>query len=222
MLYKINPSQDIFELNPGLMAVPTYSILTSKQMTYVCLLCDPSRDNPIRTLSGKSRKERACVLAGYPLESDGKRLAKNAREIVEGKIASIEAAIEEFEKNHYNEQIRNREALRKQITEIREFLEGDKRIPMVDRGKIILNSKGEEMFITDQKALKLASELAVKLPELEAALELLEAKDPAPKFEGISYSSADVDPEYFEDGGSDLPAIEAFHMAQARNKMNNE
>lgn len=218
MLYSIHPEKDIFELNPGLKAVPLYAKLTSRQMTYVCLLCDPSRDNPIRTLSGKQRKERACILAGYPMESDGKRLAKNAREIVEGRVASIEAAIEEFEKNHHNAQIRNREALRKQITEIRDFLESDKRIPLVERGKIILNSKGEEIFTTDQKALKLASELAVKLPELENALELLEAKDPIPKYEGMSYTSADVDPEYFEEGASDLPAIELF--MQAKQKLN--
>lgn len=220
MLYQINPEKDIFELNPGLLAVPAYGKLTPKQMTYVCLLCDPSRDNPIRTLSGKQRKERACVLSGYPLEADGKRLAKNAREIVDGKVANIEAAIEEFRKNHYNEHDRNREALRKQITEIREFLEGDKRVPLVERGKIVLNAEGEEIFITDQKALKLASELAVKLPDLENALELLESKDPTPKFEGITFSSADVDPDYFEEGGQDLPAIEVF--MQARQQKNNE
>lgn len=221
MLYKIRHNHDIFEDNPGLRAVEQYAKLTDKQMKFVLIFCDPSRDNPVKTLSGRERRERAAIIAGYPLESDGKRLAKNARELVYGKVSNVEEAIEEFKRNHYNERHHNREALKKQIREIREFLESDKRVPLIEKGKVILDSKGEEIFITDQKGLKLAVELGVKLPELERALEELESREPEDtKLEGAVFSSADINDEYFEEGSQELPAIEIF--MQAKQKINNE
>ena len=220
MLYLIRHSQDIFQDNPGLLAVEKYAKLTDKQMKFVLIFCDPSRDNPVKTLSGRERRERSAILAGYPLEADGKRLAKNARELVYAKVASVEEAIEEFKLNHYNERHHNREALKKQIAEIRDFLASDKRIPLIEKGKIVLNSKGEEVFITDQKALKLAVELGVKLPDLEKALEELESREPEDtKFEGATFSSADLPEDYFDEGGSqDLPTIEIYNLQKIKNK----
>ena len=210
MLYKIVQDKNCFDLNPGLLAVPKFAELTDQQMKFVLLLCDPSKDNPIKTLTGRDRREQSARLSGYKFESDGKRLDKNGRNLVYGKIASVEAAIEEFRLLHYNQHQHNKEALKKQITEIREFLESDKKIPLIHKGKIVVNAQGEEIYTTDQKALKLAVELGVKLPDLEKAYKELEAAEPEEKFEGLTYTAADFPDEALEQN-SDLNAIEMFH-----------
>lgn len=102
MYYKIIAEEDIFKLNEGLLAVVEFKRLTDQQMKYVCLICDPSNDNPVRTLQGKNKKEKALLLAGYKLEPDGKRLNKNARDVADGNIASIEQAIAKFKELHYD------------------------------------------------------------------------------------------------------------------------
>lgn len=217
MLYKIRHSVNIFEDNPGLLAVEKYANLTDKQMKFVLIFSDPSRDNPVKTLSGRQRRERAAILAGYPLEADAKRLAKNARDLVYGNVKSVEEAIEEFKLNHYNERHHNREALKKQIREIREFLEGDKRVPLVIKDKIALDSNGETIFVTDQKGLKLAMELGVKLPDLEKALEELESREPEDtKLEAAVITSSDVPDDYFDGGNTELPSIELFHLSKQK------
>lgn len=213
MLYKVRYGVDVFEDNPGLRASEKFGKLTDMQMKTVILICDPSKDNPVKTLTGIDRRIRACVLAGYKMEADGKRLAKNARDICYGKVPSIEEAIEEFKKNHYNEREKNKEALRKHIAEVREFLTSDKRIPLTTKNGIVKNDEGEEVWIVDQKALKLASELGKELPSLEKALKELEDLDPQDnlKFEGATPTAADIPQEILEEGEEDLPTIELFH-----------
>lgn len=199
------------------MAVKEFSILESRQMFFVCLCADPSRDNPVGTLSGRERREKAAAIAGYKFESDGKRLDKNGRMAVTGQIKSIEVAIEKFKELHYNERNRSIEALKKQIAEIRDFLEADKKIPLIHKGKIVVNAAGEEVGVTDQKGLKLAVELGQQLPELEDALDKLVAanKIDDTKFEGTTYTAVDLEPDSYSD--EDIPAIERFHMNTQRN-----
>lgn len=214
MLYKIVHDKDIFELNPGLRAVEAYSKLTDKQMKFVLLLCDPSKDSPIKTLTGRERRERAAILSGYKYEPDGKRLDRNARAVVDGKVESIELAVNEFKKNHYNQTQHNREALKKQIAEIREFLESDKRVPLLEKGKVVLDKSGKEIYTTDQKALKLAVELGVKLPELEEALSKLQEPEDL-KFEGEQITVDDI-PE--EDINYNISTLEKYIKAQQSKK----
>jgi hypothetical protein len=104
MIYKFRYDSNIFEDNPGLLAIKEFAVLEDRQMKYVTLVCDPSYDNPVRTLPEKTRKEKAIIIAGYPLE-DGKRPNKNAREIIAGNKPTIEAAISKFlELNHDEKQ----------------------------------------------------------------------------------------------------------------------
>jgi len=211
MLFKVVHNLDVFELNPSLRAIEAFDKLTDKQMKFVILFCDPSKDNPIRTLTGKARRERACILSGYPMEADGKRLAKNARDIVSGSVGSIEHAIAEFRKNFYDEASLNRDALRRQIGELREFLNSDKRVPLINKkGELILNADGEQLYNTDYKALKAATELAQDLPKLEKALEEMEA-DMAKENKAITAVPTVEDiPE--EDLSEDnIPSIELYH-----------
>lgn len=126
MYYKLIADQDVFELNPGLRAVAGFKDLTDMQMKYICLMCDPSHDNPIRTLQGKAKREKAVLLAGYRLETDGKRIARNGRDIVDGRVKSIEEGIQIFKSLHYDEKVDTYEALAVQIGEIRDFLKAKK------------------------------------------------------------------------------------------------
>jgi hypothetical protein len=214
MLYKLIQGQDVFELNPGLRAVEAYNKLTSQQMFFVLLVVDPSKDNPIKTLSGKERRERAAILAGYKYEADGKRLDKNARNIAYGKIPSVEEAIEEFKRNHYNSHTRSIEAVKRQITEIQEYLESDKKVPMIANGKIILDKKGEEKYVSDPKALKYAIEVGKQLPDLEKALQELESKDPVDKFVGQTMTAADLDDMSEVEGGEGMSMIDMYHLGK--------
>lgn len=202
MIYKLIAGKDPFELNEGLRAIKAYTRLSPREMFFVLLVADPSKDNPVKTLTGKQRRERAAIIAEFLLEPDGKRLDKNGRNTVDGKIEKVEQAIEEFKRNHYNEHQRNKEALKKQIGEIRDFLESDKQ--------------------NDPKMLKLAVELGVKLPDLESALDKLEAMEPENnRFEGTTYTSADIPEEYFEEGGDEsLNAIELFHRQNSKKEEN--
>lgn len=214
MIYKLRQNEDIFELNDGLMAVKEFSILDSRQMFFVCLVCDPSRDNPVGTLSGRQRREQAARIAGYRLEADGKRLDKNGRNAVTGKIPSIEVAIDKFKELHYNQRQRSIDSTKKQISEIQDFLESDKRSPLVNRaGEIVKNDQGQDVWVTNEKSLKFALEAAPQLPLLHDALDKLEAANRVEDttFEGVAFSSADL--TFDSEGGDedDIPAIEKFH-----------
>jgi tRNA(Phe) wybutosine-synthesizing methylase Tyw3 len=112
---------------------------------------------------------------------------------------------------HYNQIQHSKEALRKQINEVREFLESDKRVPLIEKGKIVLDKEGKEIYVTDQKGLKLAVELGEKLPALEEALQRLEDSSPEDtKFEGAFPTSHDLPDEEVESGDS-LNSIEMWH-----------
>lgn len=216
MKYKIRQGQNIFDLNPGLHAVAEFDVLEPRQMFVVAIFADPSRDNPISTLAGKARREAAVKLAGYGYESDGKRLDKNARIVIYGQNKRIEAAIEKFKELHYNQRQHSIEALKTQIEEIREFLVSDKSKYIVDKGQIVLDKEGTPLRELDPKLLKLAVELAKELPSLEEALEKLEIanKEEDTKFEGATFSSADVELEEFIE--EDAPPLIEMVMPKIR------
>lgn len=153
MYYRLIAGQDIFELNPGLRAVPLFKDLTDMQMKYVCLVCDPSHDNPVKTLQGKERREQSARLAGYKIEVARNRLDKQGRDIVAGHNDSIENGIIEFKKLHYDDRIDLYETLVNQIGEIRDFMK---------------ERKG------DPKKLRQALDLGVKLPGLVEAKQKIE------------------------------------------------
>jgi hypothetical protein len=156
MIYKLIHNIDIFESNPGLRAVEEFQKLTDKQMKFTILVVDPSYDNPVRTLQGKDKREKAALLAGYLREKDGKRLDKNARSVVAGEVLSIEKAIEKMKELVFDEKtdtlITTKELIEKNKSFIRD-----------------LDPKSE----TYGKDLALANKFQKELPELiEAALKI--------------------------------------------------
>lgn len=216
MIYKLGTGKDPFEDNPELKLIPKFEVLTPREMLFVCLVCDPK--TPLRTLFGRERRDRAAQLAGYPME--GTRLDKNGRNAATGKIARVEEAIEEFKAIHYDERQHSRDALKKQIVEIRDFLTEDKKVPLTYKNEITQDSEGKDVWVTDQKALKLASDLGKSLPDLLDALERMEAtmKIEEP-FQGNTFTVDDLDTGEDEDGRQDVPMIEQIVMRKSENNV---
>lgn len=119
--------KDFFEMNPGARAIPEFSTLTSNQMFAVTLIADRDYDSPLRTLSEKVRREKAVLIAGYKREPDGKRPDKNARNIIDGKVESVEAAIKKYYEIQYDEEKAILSSLNTQIKEAIDLMQLDKR-----------------------------------------------------------------------------------------------
>lgn len=204
MLYKLIDGRDCFELNPELLAIPEFAKLTDKQFRVVALVAD--RRSPLRTLPEKQRREKACMISGYGRE--GQRPDKNARTIMAGGVASIEAAIEVYRSYQHDENQATLDSTNTLIQTNKDFINS-------------VNSRSEEEKKDKQygKDLELANKFANQLPSLvesKQRLETLLQVSAEQRPEIITYSSADIQDEYFEDGGEELPAIEKFHQVKQR------
>lgn len=224
MIYKLRKPKDeeeekrklFLEDNPGLGLIEEFAKLTHRQFLFVCLSTDNSRDCPVRTLPIKERRDKSARIAGWGQDSDGRYLDKNGRDVSNGKVKIVEEAIAKFRELHWNESIENREALKRQIFEIREFLKSDKRVLMVtSKGQVIKDSEGNDMYEMDHKALESAVKLGVKLPELEEALKKLEDPAEDTKFEGVTGTAADISEDVADD--NELSTIDKVMMSRQRN-----
>lgn len=205
MLYRIRDGHDVFEDNPELLAIPEFAEITDRQFRVVTLVAD--RRSPLRTLPEKQRREKACMIAGYGTE--GKRPDKNARTIIAGGVPSIEAAIEKYREYQHDENQATLDSTNTLIQTNKDFINA-------------VNSRTDEEKKDKQygKDLELANKFANQLPglieskhKLEALLQISQEQKP----EILTYTSADVPDEYFEDGGGDLPAIEKFMQLRQKN-----
>ena len=89
MLFKIS-QKPIREDNDSIDAIKEFSVLSDREMKYICLVYD--YETPFKQYGINDRKELACEAAGYKRESP-KRLDKSARAIMNGKIENVEIAI---------------------------------------------------------------------------------------------------------------------------------
>lgn len=192
MYYKLIAGQDIFELNPGLRAVPGFTGLTDMQMKFICLMCDPSQDNPVRTLQGRQKREKAALLAGYRQEPGDTRLDRNARNVADGKVRSIEEGIDLFKSLHYDEKIDTYESMVFQINEIRDFLKSKKNnSPVKMKQAIYLGAKLPELVEAKQKIEQLLNINPTLKPELGATFTAVDVTDDPEKEESKSMSLLD-------------------------------
>lgn len=100
--FKDATGREFFEINQGAEAIEEFNRCTSRQMFFVCLVADRDLDSPLRTLPEVTRRTKAAEIAGWPFE-DGKRLDKNGRNLVAGKVESVEAAIVKYREIQYDE-----------------------------------------------------------------------------------------------------------------------
>lgn len=199
MYYKIVAGQNIFDLNPGLLAVPNFKDLTDMQMKYVCFVCDPSNDNPVRTLQGKTKREKAALLSGYKMETDGKRLAKNARDIVDGNVKSIENAISTFKELHYDKNLDAYETVSALITRNIEFIKESKEDKKDDGKKL-------------EKANKLLKELPALIESRQKVEALLNVEINYKPDVGATYTTNDLPEESESD--EPLSTLDKFMMSK--------
>ena len=122
MLFKLHYEKSPFELNDGLKAIREFAALTDRQFTAVALYTD--YDSPIRKLPDLQRKEQAAIIAGYPME--GKRVDKNGRNFVDGKVGSMEKAIKKYKEIQYDRDRETLAGIDRQIHEIMEIVKEDK------------------------------------------------------------------------------------------------
>lgn len=117
MLFKLIHDKDPFELNPQLRAVPEFECLTPRQMRYVILSTDYK--SPYRKLTPEDRRYHAAVTAGYKYEKGTISLDINARNLVNGKVGTVVAAINKYNAIQKDEDYETLLSVSSLITQIR-------------------------------------------------------------------------------------------------------
>ena len=164
MLYRLKSDKDTLELNPGARAIAEFDALTGMQFFFVCLVADTDRDNPIKSFPEKERRAKAATIAGYGME--GNRPDKNARNLINGKVESVEKAIAKYRELQYDEDEVSLEAVNTQVSEVRKIMSEDK--------EKLAQGDPELKY----KLIEKATNIGKKLPDLlEARRKLLEILD---------------------------------------------
>lgn len=206
MLYKLIEGQDCFDLNPGIRAVETYNKITSQQFFFVSLVADSDWDNPVRTLPERTKREKAAKIAGYGME--GNRPDKNARNLINGKVDSVEKAIVTYRDLQYDEDKINLEIINTQVERTQALIR--------DYDKKLDDDKIDERFDYATKAIKLSLELAKLIKEKKELVALLQKKDPI-RVAVSTFTAADVTPsenEEPDDSDEPLSTIDKFMQRQ--------
>lgn len=183
--------KDFFEMNPGANAVKEFKDCTSRQMFFVGLVADRDRDSPLRTLSERTRREKATVMAGYPLE--GNRPDKNGRNLINGKVAVVEVAIKKYYENQFDEERAMLDAVNAQIQETLDMISSNK-IALATITKTTVDKKTGASTKEEHLDAKMLSVLraearkaAVELPALkEAKAKLLNTMNIKPAMENLT------------------------------------
>lgn len=194
MLFKLHHDKSPFELNPGLKAMKEFAYLSDRQFTAIALFTD--YESPLRKLPELKRKEQAAIIAGWPME--GKRLDKNGRNFVDGKVPSVEIAIRKYREIQFDKDKETLAGIDRQIHEIMEIVKEDK---IKAATKVIVSKEGNRTELVDQelryKLVDAATKMAKTLPELyksrKEMLDLIGQKENPPEIP--TFTSSDVDAE---------------------------
>lgn len=174
MLFKLNPDKSPFVLNDGLQLIKEFRVLSDRQFTVVALVAD--YQSPLRTLPDKERRTQAAKIVDWPFE--GKRLDKNGRDFVDGKVKSIEAAIRKYREIQYDEDKETLAGVDNQIHQIRKSLQEDK-----EKAATVTGKDGKDYMDAElrDKLLEKSAKLSSQLPDLYETkirlLDLLKLKD---------------------------------------------
>jgi len=152
MLFKIEVGVDVFISNPELKAIPEFERLTDRQMRYVILSTDYS--SPFRKMTVEDRNHQAAVTAGYKYEKDGTRLDMNARNLVEGKTGSVQAAIKKYREIQHDDDYETLQSVSKLIADVRAFNnKKDKNVNELDKAVSMTTGKLDKLMAT-KKAIE--------------------------------------------------------------------
>lgn len=185
MLFKVIAGKDVFELNPSLKAIEQFERLTSRQMTYVILSTDYK--SPFRRLPPDERKLQAALAAGYKTEKESDRPDMNCRNLITGKVGSVQAAIETYNKLQLDSDYEALKSVSSLINDI-----------------ITFNNQPNKSIIELDKAVSITVNKLDKLVETKKRLEeILNMRD-----EEVVDSSLDPDVKAVSE--SDLPFLSVF------------
>ena len=157
--FKLRLDHDVFEDNPELRVIPAFSKLTDRQMKYVMLV--DWYKSPIRLMEREQRKHKAALLAGYKLEKDGTRPDMNMRNLIAGKVNTIEAALREMREIQHDDEKDIIEAFDTQVDEIVQFFK-----------------KPNKTIVELEKSVKLMGMLPEILKRRKEILEILNFREP--------------------------------------------
>jgi hypothetical protein len=179
MLFKIS-KKPLIEENPELKAIPEFADLSDRQLRYIFLVYDYK--TPLRQMPLEKRKEEAAKTVGYKYEADGKRLDRNARNLIAGKVVSVENAIIKFLNIQRDEDRESLMAIDSQITQIKDFIKK----PGKEAGEL-------------EKSVKLAKELPA----------LYEVRNQLKAILNLREEEKEQQPEEFK---RELSAIDKFNL----------
>lgn len=122
MNFKLRLDHNVFEDNPELKTIPEFSHaqFTDRMMKYTMLM--EWHLSPLRLLRYEDRKYKAALLAGYKLEKDGSQPDVNMRNVINGKVNSIEAALKAMRDIQFDEDRDIDESYNMQIREIVDYM----------------------------------------------------------------------------------------------------
>jgi len=205
MLYKLVASEDPFDLNPGIRAIEAYNKLTGQQFFFVSLVSDSDWDNPVRTLPEKTKREKAAKIAGYGME--GKRPDKNARNMINGKIESVERAILEYRSLQYDEDKVNLDLINTQIERTQTLIR--------DYDSKLKDENIDARFDYANKAIKLTLELTKLIEKKKELITLIQKKEPV-KVAVSTYTAADLTPQEGDEPDEDEEGMSTIDKVMAQ------
>lgn len=212
MLFKIHSDlkgseiddRKFFEMNPGSKAIEQFNKCTSRQMFFVCLVADRDPDSPLRSLPEIKRRTKAAEVAGWPMDSDGKRLDKNGRNLVNGNVQTVEDAIREYRAMQYDEQRDMLDATDTQIQEAiymmktpkEDFCKITEKKTNKNTGEVIETTRidGKLLIQMIKDAMKLGAGLA-ELKETKEKLVAVLPKTNTVIGDVVTYTSNDMTPD---------------------------
>lgn len=217
MLFKLHYEKSPFELNDGLKAISEFANLTDRQFTAVALYAD--YESPLRKLPDLPRKEQAAIIAGYPLE--GKRLDKNGRNFVDGKVASVEKAIKKYKEIQYDKDRETLAGIDRQIYEIMAIVKEDK---IQAATKVTVSKEGNRSEVVDHelryKLVEAATKMAKNLPDLyktrKEMIDLMGEKENVPELPTFTSSDVIIDNEEDETSNENLSTVDQYMIKHGR------
>jgi hypothetical protein len=173
--FRLRLDHDVFEDNPELKIVPAFTTLTDRQMKFV-MLVDWFR-SPLRNMKLEDRKMKAALWAGYKYEKGGTKLDMNARNVVAGKVATIEQARREMLAIQFDFDRDLLDTVDLQIEEIKIFLkkpektdkELDKAIQFLKQLPILLETRVKLKAILGVREEQESVEIVTETGTIQAA-----------------------------------------------------
>jgi hypothetical protein len=215
MLFKLHYEKSPFVLNDGLQAIREFVCLSDRQFTAVALFVD--YDSPLRKLPEIQRREQAAIISGYPME--GKRLDKNGRNFVDGKVKSMESAINKYREIQFDKDKETLAGIDRQIHEIMEIVKEDK---IKSATKVTISKEGSRAEFVDQelryKLVDSATKMAKTLPDLyKSRNEMLDLiGDTENKPELSTFTSSDILDNEEETVDENLSTVDQYMIKHGR------